>query len=208
MERGTAKAVINILREAGLGLVSVRMSKVAFHLDYVVFPPVIIGCLYLGLGKFSLIATAPLFILGLVIWTLAEYLLHRFVLHSWPYFARYHQAHHDDPRALIGSPTLFSLAIFASIVLLPAALLLGLWPALPCFAGFLSGYIAFAGVHEIVHHSQSQNAVLRHFKRLHARHHHGTEALNFGVLTSFWDRVFGTYEMPRRSRFKGLRPAR
>lgn len=208
MKRGTIKAIINILREAGLGLVSVRMSKVAFHLDYVVFTPVIVSCLYVARSKLSFMAIALLFILGLLIWTLAEYLLHRFVLHGWPYFAKYHQAHHDDPRAMIASPTLFSLGVFASIALLPATLLLGLWPALPCFAGFLLGYVAFAAVHEIVHHSDSQHLLVRHFKLFHARHHHATEARNFGVLTSFWDKVFGTYEMPRRSRIKGLRPAR
>ena len=207
MERGSTQGAINILREASLGLVSVRMSKVAFHLDYVVFPPVIACCLYFAMGKLSLIAIALLFILGLMIWTLAEYLLHRFVLHGWPYFAKFHQAHHDDPRAMIASPTLFSLGVFASIALLPTTLLLGLWPALPCFAGFLSGYIAFAAIHEIVHHASSQQVVLRHFKLMHARHHHAKEALNFGVLTSFWDRVFGTYESSTR-RLKGLRSAR
>ncbi len=208
MKRKSFKAAINILREASLGLVSVRMSKTAFHLDFVAYPPVIVICLYMARGKISLEAIVLLFILGLMLWTLAEYLLHRFVLHGWPFFAKYHQAHHDDPSALIASPTLFSLGVFASIALLPATLLLGLWPALPCFAGFLVGYIAFAAVHEIVHHSQSQYAVVRHFKRFHARHHHATQASNFGVLTSFWDRVFGTYEMPRPRRIKGLRLAR
>ena len=208
MKRKSCKAVINILREASLGLVSVRMSKTAFHLDYVAYPPVIVICLYMVRGKISIAAIVLLFIFGLTIWTLAEYLLHRFVLHGWPFFAKYHQAHHDDPSALIASPTLFSLGVFASIALLPATLLLGLWPALPCFAGFLVGYIAFAAVHEIIHHSQSQNAVARHFKHFHARHHHATPARNFGVLTSFWDRIFGTYEMQRRNRLRGLRPAR
>lgn len=208
MEHSKIRAMANILREAGLGLVSVRMSKVAFHLDYLIFPPVIVFCLYSALGKLSLVVMVGLFILGLIIWTLAEYLLHRFVLHAWPYFAKFHQAHHDEPRAMVASPTLFSLAVFATIGLVPAVLLLGFWPALPCFAGFLSGYVAFAAVHETVHHSASQHALLRHFKRLHARHHHGSEDLNFGVLTSFWDRVFGTYKRPTRSRIRGLRPAR
>lgn len=208
MERGKYQAAINILREAGLGLVSVRMSKVAFHLDYFIYPPVITICLYFALGKFGLLTIAALFILGLLAWTLAEYLLHRFVLHGWPYFAKFHQAHHDDPGALIAAPTLFSLGIFAGIGLLPAALIAGPWPALSWFAGFLSGYVAFGVVHHVVHHSQSQAAFIRHFKKLHARHHHGIENHNYGVLTGFWDRTFGTYDMPRRNRFKDLHSAR
>ena len=208
MKRNSFNKAFSILREASLGLVSVRMSKVAFHLDFVAYPPVIIICLYMVQGKISVAFIVFLFIFGLVIWTLAEYLLHRFVLHGWPFFARYHHAHHDNPSALIASPTLFSLGVFVSTALIPATLLLGFWPALPCFAGFLMGYIAFAAVRETVHHAQSQNAVVRHFKLFHARHHHATQASNFGVLTSFWDRVFGTYVIVRRSGLKGLRPAR
>lgn len=199
---------LDTLREAALGLVSVRMSKVAFHLDYVTYPLLIVLCLWLGLGQVRLWLIAPLFVFGLAVWTLAEYLLHRFVLHAWPYFAKFHQAHHDEPRAMIAAPTIFSMGIFAVIAFLPGSLLLGLWPALPWFAGFLSGYVAFGIVHELVHHSNGHGPLLRHFKLLHARHHHGNEGHNFGVLTGFWDRLFGTYEAPSRNRPKGLSPAR
>ena len=208
MNRNSFRAAIKILREASLGLVSVRMSKIAYHLDYFAFPLVIAFCLYFGRGKYGLLSTVCLFTLGLLFWTLAEYFLHRFVLHGWPYFAKFHQAHHDEPRAMIAAPTLFSLGTFTSIALLPATLLAGLWLALPWFAGFLTGYLAFGAIHHIVHHSESQHVVIRHFKRMHARHHHGTEQQNFGVLTSFWDRVFGTCETPKRGRFKDLHSAR
>ena len=207
MNRNSFRAAINILQEASLGLVSVRMSKIAYHLDYFAFPLVIAFCLYFGRGKYGLLSTACLFTLGLMFWTLAEYFLHRFVLHGWPFFAKFHQAHHDDPHALIAAPTVFSLGIFAGIALLPATLLAGLWPALPWFAGFLSGYLAFGTIHHIVHQSESQHVVIRHFKKFHARHHHGTDGQNFGVLTSFWDRVFGTYEIPKRKGARDQHPA-
>jgi len=192
------QATLNTLREASLGLISVRMSKVAFHLDYATYPPLILFCLWLGHGHIALWMSAFQFAFGLCVWTLAEYLLHRFVLHGWPYFAKFHQAHHDEPRAMIAAPTVFSMGIFALIAYLPAALLLGPWAALPWFAGFLLGYVAFAAVHHIVHHAQGQGKLRRHFKLLHARHHHGKDGRNFGVLTGFWDRVFGTYESPTR----------
>ena len=190
----------NTLREAALGLVSVRMSKVAFHLDYVTYPPLILFCLWFGHWQVTVWLSTLLFAFGLFLWTLAEYLLHRFVLHAWPYFAKFHQAHHDEPRAMIAAPTIFSMGIFGAIAYLPAALVLSPWVALPWFAGFLSGYVAFGAIHEIVHHAEGQGPMLRHFKLLHARHHHGKSGRNFGVLTSFWDRVFGTYEDPRRKR--------
>ena len=208
MERSATQVANNFIREISLGLVSVRMSPIAFHLDYFLYPPVIALCIYLNHGGLGLIATALLFVSGLLAWTLAEYLLHRFVLHGRSVFAKYHQAHHDDPGAMIAAPPLLSLSLFLMLALLPAILIIGLRPALPLFAGFLSGYLAFGAIHQLVHHSQSHHALIRHFKKFHARHHHGSNSHNFGVLTGFWDRIFGTYEMPNRNRSKDLRPVR
>ncbi len=181
------------MREAVLGLFSPRMSAVAFHLDYFVFPPVIVFSLAVSIRSLNTASIAVLFFGGLVAWSLAEYLLHRFVLHHWPYFRDHHKAHHDSPRSMIGAPTLFTLAFFAAGFCLPLWLLAGEAIALSSFAGFLTGYVAFGTVHHAVHHSEGQGLLLRHFKRLHAIHHHGSRDRNFGVLTSFWDRVFGTY---------------
>lgn len=181
------------MKEAVLGLFSPRMSVVAFHLDYFVFPPLIIFCLVASIRLLNASLIAVLFFGGLAVWTLAEYLLHRFVLHHWPYFSDHHKAHHDSPRAMIAAPTLFTMAFFAASFCLPLWLLAGEAIALSSFAGFLTGYVAFGAVHHAVHHAEGQGLLLRHFKRLHAIHHHGSSEQNFGVLTSFWDRVFGTY---------------
>ena len=181
------------MRDATLGLFSPRMSAVAFHLDYFVFPPVIALCLAASIRLLNATLIAALFLGGLIAWSLAEYLLHRFVLHHWPYFSAYHKAHHDSPRAMIAAPTLFTLVFFAAGFCLPLWLIVSEGIALSSFAGFLTGYVAFGAVHEAVHHTEGQGLLLRHFKRLHAIHHHGSSDRNFGVLTSFRDRVFGTY---------------
>ena len=195
---GAIRSKQNLLRldwmkEAVLGLFSPRMSVVAFHLDYFIFPPVIIFCLAASIRLLNATFIAVLFFGGLVAWSLAEYLLHRFVLHHWPYFSGHHKAHHDSPRSMIGAPTLFTLAFFAAVFCLPLWLLDGEAIALSSFAGFLTGYVAYGAIHHAVHHAEGQGLLLRHFKRLHAIHHHGSCDRNFGVLTSFWDRVFGTY---------------
>ena len=195
---GAIRSKQNLLRldwmkEAVLGLFSPRMSVVAFHLDYFVFPPVIIFCLAASIRLLNATFIAVLFFGGLVAWSLAEYLLHRFVLHHWPYFSGHHKAHHDSPRSMIGAPTLFTLAFFAAVFYLPLWLPNGEAIALSSFVGFLTGYVAYGAIHHAVHHAEGQGLLLRHFKRLHAIHHHGSSVRNFGVLTSFWDRVFGTY---------------
>ena len=188
------RAKIMVAREILLGLVSVRMSPIAFHLDYYVFPPVILGCLCLAWRQMNWPVILACYVAGLVGWTLAEYLLHRFALHGWSYFASFHKSHHDEPREMIGSPVMFSMLVFTLSIFLPVFLSAGAGPAFAVFAGFLSGYVAFAAVHEVVHHSEGQSPLLRHFKKLHAIHHHGNSNKNFGVLTGFWDRVFGTYD--------------
>jgi sterol desaturase/sphingolipid hydroxylase (fatty acid hydroxylase superfamily) len=187
------EGALGILREALLSLVSTRMSRVAFHLDYFAYPPIIIFCLGLALASAHALPVVLAFLCGLMLWTLAEYLLHRFALHHWPYFSKFHQAHHDEPRAKIGAPTLFTLSFFFGVAFVPVWALLNTIIASAFLAGFLTGYIAFAGVHEAVHHSKSQNRLMRYFKKLHAIHHHGDSSRNFGVTTSFWDHVFGTY---------------
>jgi hypothetical protein len=55
-------------------------------------------------------------LLGLVAWTLVEYVLHRFVLHGIQPFRAWHAEHHRRPRALIGTPTILSAALIAALV--------------------------------------------------------------------------------------------
>ena len=184
---------LDCMKEVVRSLFSPRMSVMAFHLDYFIFPPVIIFCLAASIRLLNAAFIAELFFGGLVAWSFTEYLLHRFVLHHWPYFSGHHKAHHDSPRSMIGAPTLFTLAFFAAVFCLPLWLLDGEAIALSSFAGFLTGYVAYGAIHHAVHHAEGQGLLLRHFKRLHAIHHHGSCDRNFGVLTSFWDRVFGTY---------------
>jgi sterol desaturase/sphingolipid hydroxylase (fatty acid hydroxylase superfamily) len=51
--------------------------------------------------------------LGLLTWTIVEYGVHRFVLHSVEGVARLHEQHHATPGAYVGTPTWMSLLSFA-----------------------------------------------------------------------------------------------
>ena len=180
-------------REVLLSLVTTRMSAVAFHLDYFLYPPIILAFLIAAASNLPVLDVVAFSMLGLAAWTLAEYLLHRYALHHWPYFSKFHLAHHVEPRAKIGAPTVFTLSFFFMISFLPVLALSTKGAACAYYAGFLAGYIFFAAVHETVHHSENQSRLMRYFKMLHAIHHHGSSDKNFGVTTSFWDHVFGTY---------------
>ncbi len=172
---------------------SPHMSPVLFFLDFAVYPPIILACLFFGLRHQPIASSVTLAVLGYATWTLAEYLVHRFVLHHIPLFSKMHFEHHDDALDLIGTPTLMSLFFLTVTVFLPLTYVAGTHIALCSMAGFLTGYISYVGVHYAVHHKGSGGfKFMRKLKRQHAVHHHGTSEYNFGVTTDIWDRVFRT----------------
>ncbi|TEL23106.1 sterol desaturase family protein, partial [Pseudomonas aeruginosa] len=110
--------------------------------------------------------------LGLVAWSLLEYLLHRFVLHGLSPFRQWHQSHHQRPGALIGLSTLSSAALFIGLVYLPALLALGPWRGSSLALGIMSGYLAYILTHHAVHHfDHSGNAWLARRQLCHHLHH-------------------------------------
>ena len=48
------------------------------------------------------IVAAGAFAVGALLWTLVEYLLHRYILHHLPYIKEMHEAHHNEQDALVG----------------------------------------------------------------------------------------------------------
>ncbi len=182
--------------------VSPQMTPILYFLDFIVHPPIILACIAWGLyinQSHSLWFALLMVPMGLLTWTLAEYIAHRFVFHKVPGIKGMHQAHHDETLELIGTPTPISLPILLISVLWPMTYLLGTSLALLWFAGFLFGFLAYTFVHYAVHHFSSGG--WRWMKRLkwqHNIHHHGTSDLNFGVSTSLWDHVFGTYSNTMR----------
>ncbi len=175
------------------GLVSPAMPPGLFFLDFAVYPVLIIGFLAIALQSNSALLTMAIAVLGYVFWTLAEYVVHRYVLHHMPMFAAVHLAHHHAPRELIGTPTLFSVAMFLGLGFCPMLALTSLALASAWMAGLLSGYLSYVGVHYAVHHiSSGPDSMFMGLKRHHALHHYRDGHQNFGVTTGIWDRVFGT----------------
>ena len=139
-----------------------------------------------------LLGWAVLALLGVFAWTLLEYLLHRFVLHGLQPFARWHAQHHRAPAALIGTPTVVSAPLFALLVALPAALLLGPLQGVVFTWGALLGYLAYSATHHVLHHRPLTHPWWQRRKFAHAKHHHLMQPCCFGVTSGFWDWVLRT----------------
>jgi 4-hydroxysphinganine ceramide fatty acyl 2-hydroxylase len=159
-----------------------------------------------GHENLSVAAVASVFALGILAWSLSEYLLHRFLFHLEPdsHWGRrihfiIHGVHHDfphDPMRLVMPPSV-SIPLAIAFWFLFRAVLGSAW-ALPAFAGFLLGYLAYDMAHYHMHHHRSKNRLSLALRRYHYRHHFQQSERGFGVTTPLWDRVFRTSPVTHR----------
>ncbi|MFM2360844.1 MAG: hypothetical protein RLY16_2837, partial [Bacteroidota bacterium] len=136
------------------------LYKVHFTVPLFIFIPVISYLIYLAFSQgLGLLVFGGLFVSGIFVWTLTEYVVHRFVFHFHPTsnFGKrihfiFHGVHHDYPRdkkRLVMPPSasipLATFFFFLFKLLLPAPGLFGF------FAGFLLGYLIYDMMHYAMH---------------------------------------------------------
>jgi sterol desaturase/sphingolipid hydroxylase (fatty acid hydroxylase superfamily) len=168
----------------------------AYYADFVIYPIVVVALsaayftfAYDGHPLVWLVAA----LIGAALWTLVEYIIHRFILHHFVYFRDLHAEHHLTPKELIDTPILISFSFLLVGVLLPPWWLFGFGPAAGFTAGMTLGYLTYATMHHAMHHWQiPHDTYLYRAKRWHAQHHASNDEGNYGVSSIFWDYVFGT----------------
>ena len=136
------------------------------------------------------------FVAGLVLWTLLEYLLHRFVFHERVLGARM-ALEHTDHHAKVDwfAPWSSKIALAVPVVSAVAALswALGVWSAAGLVGGLLSGWLAYEALHRHLHAAGPRNAYGRWARRHHFHHHFVNPHQNHGVTSPVWDLVFRTW---------------
>jgi sterol desaturase/sphingolipid hydroxylase (fatty acid hydroxylase superfamily) len=156
-----------------------------------------------GYGAGSVIL---LFALGLAIWTLTEYWLHRLVFHWEPdnAFGRrmhfiIHGIHHDHPNDKLRLVMPPAVAIpLAALFFGAFVLIFGTPTAYPLFGGFIFGYLVYDYTHYYVHHFVPKSEFGKRLREQHMRHHFQDHRFGYGVSSPLWDVVFRT--LPRRRR--------
>ena len=177
------------------------LSKTHWTLPIFVYVPIISYFLYLGFSNdLSLGSSALMFLLGVFVWTFAEYFMHRFVFHYEPKTAwgkrlhwLMHGVHHDYPQdanRLVLPPGL-SL-IFASAFFLFFYLLIPMPSLYPYFAGFLLGYLVYDIGHYAMHHFSFKSSIFKKIKLHHMKHHYVEPHEGYGVSSPLWDIIFRT----------------
>jgi sterol desaturase/sphingolipid hydroxylase (fatty acid hydroxylase superfamily) len=184
-----------------------KLSRVHWSTPLFVYLPVIALLAVWSLQAFSFPVVAVSAALGYLLWTLTEYLGHRYPFHyrhPSKFGARIHflihGVHHDhpnDPLRLV-MPVLLSVPIML-IALLVARILFGLPYGYPVLMGFIIGYLGYDMVHYYTHHAKPTMRLGLTLRRLHLLHHFRDPTRGFGVSAPYWDYVFGTQHVRQRS---------
>ncbi|MGB6450997.1 MAG: sterol desaturase family protein [Steroidobacteraceae bacterium] len=176
-------------------LLSFEYSPAAYRADFISYGTAVAGLsavLIVRSPRARALELAAFVVAGLAVWTVIEYVMHRFVMHGLDPIRRWHAQHHRHTTALIGAPTLLTATAVFLVVFLPAVAATDVWRGSALTLGVVTGYLCYGITHHAVHQWHGDNAWLRRRKRWHALHHDRGQHAWFGVTTSFWDHVFRT----------------
>lgn len=164
-----------------------------------VFVPVILAAGYFGIKDTGIVAGLITFIVGTFIWTLMEYVIHRWAFHYEPkseigkrvHFL-VHGIHHDYPRdaTRLVMPLLVSVPL-ALLFYLAFNAVFGIYHW-GIFSGFVFGYIMYDMIHYATHHMKMQGKIGSFLKTYHLKHHYNDEHTAYGVSNPLWDYIFQT----------------
>jgi dihydroceramide fatty acyl 2-hydroxylase len=159
---------------------------------------------YAGLHGYQqgvgLVQGMGLLLLGVLLWTFAEYVLHRYVFHYlgprlWQRRMHFvlHGVHHDFPQdsGRLVMPLGASIPMGAGFYLFFRAVAGPVFVD-PLFIGFALGYLTYDGTHYAIHHFRMSSRWGKWIKRHHMIHHHTGAHARWGVSSPLWDWIFGT----------------
>ena len=189
---------------------SVRMFKSDF-VDFfsrvhpatplVLYLPLMMASLYFALhqAQLSILSVVLWFGLGFAIWTLLEYVIHRYAFHYEPktrigkqFHFVVHGVHHDypnDAKRLVMPP---AVSIPLAIIFYGLFIFLFGCTAAAIWGGFAGGYVCYDSIHYAIHHFPMKSSPLNRLKQHHLRHHYHDDHSGYGVSSPLWDYIFRT----------------
>lgn len=183
-----------------------KLTRTHIAFPVTIFLLYAIGLLYFA-GMYTTLSTGlivGLFFGGVLLFTFAEYSVHRWAYHppenASERFQKFtytvHGIHHDYPK----DKQRLALPPWLSVIV--ATALLGVFKlvldqySFATLAGFLAGYALYLLIHYSVHIYRPPNNAFRALWTNHAIHHYSEDEILFGVSSPLWDHVFGT--MPKQ----------
>ena len=177
-------------------------SKIHFVTPLILFVPVVAFFIYKSIFVFHLgvVSILLLIVAGIFVWSLTEYLMHRFLFHYHPTsnFGKrlhfiFHGVHHDypnDAKRLVMAPAVSIPLAFLYYYLF--CFLIGEQFVAPFFSGFVSGYLFYDMTHYAIHHLTFKSGLWMRIKKHHMVHHYKDDHNGYGVSSKFWDIIFRT----------------
>lgn len=161
------------------------------------------------------------FAAGIPVWTLVEYLFHRYVLHGhfaagkglirkflherldplhWEHHKRPFDGHHINGEIKDLLPLFF--------VAVPVSFIAPVYTLPMLLAGTVQSYVLEEWIHHSCHYYNFRNPYFRYIKRYHFYHHSPKgENEGFGLTNGFWDIIFNTrYPRPVRQKLYSRKP--
>ncbi|MDX5438190.1 MAG: sterol desaturase family protein [Pontibacter sp.] len=183
-----------------------KMTRTHIAIPITIFLVIAIGLIYYGITHsfISILEAIGFFFLGWFIFTLIEYLAHRYVFHmdtGTPFKARlqylFHGNHHEYPKdkKRLAMPPVVSI-LYASAFFFIFKVIFGTF-VFGVVAGVLFGYAMYLLVHYVVHAYPPPKNFLKQLWINHSIHHYKDPEAAFGVSSPLWDYILGT--MPKRS---------
>lgn len=177
-------------------------SRVHWTVPMIAYIPVVLYFIYRSffVAHTSGLQFAGMFVVGLVSWSLFEYIMHRWIFHFVPkskwglrlHFI-FHGVHHDYPNDMkrlvlplsVSIPLAFGVYFAFRAFLAPVYLY-------PFFSAFVLGYIFYDTVHYALHHFNFKGAFWKKIKKHHMLHHYSDASKGFGVSSELWDKVLNS----------------
>lgn len=145
----------------------------------------------------AMVVDALFFVVGMLAWTLVEYVIHGVLGHQRRTFvAGLHEVHHRDPRAVFAMRAWIPVAV----VLIGGFLTFGVSPAMLVLIGLATGFGIYELVHYRIHFAVPVCELEARLRARHLAHHLREPDAIFGVTSRFWDVVLGTEPTPDRMR--------
>lgn len=189
-----------------------QLTKTHIAIPLALFSIISACLIYYGIIEkgFSTPQMIGLFFAGLFVFTLVEYLMHRFLYHIEPHTPamenmsyKMHGVHHDYPKDKhrLAMPPVLALILATFFFIVYRAILGDL--VFGFLAGFLMGYTLYLSIHYSVHIFKVPNNFLKILWYHHAIHHYRQPEKAFGVSSPLWDYVFGTMPQLRTETKEG-----
>lgn len=178
-----------------------RITRTHISIPLVVFSVLSLFLVYHGIAEKGLGAwlIGSLFMSGFLLFTLAEYVTHRYVFHmnetteiKKKLVYTMHGVHHHYPKDKdrlampIPASVTFAFLLFLLFRFILGDLVYGFLP------GFFIGYASYLWVHFMVHAFQPPKNFFKILWIHHGIHHHKQPEKAFGVSSPLWDLVFRT----------------